>query len=80
MQNNASTRQFFSSQSSEETKKMALPIILGNLNPIDPNLGSCQVVLKYGEQMTFKLEYYNGGITLGLKIYEFEFNWTTHSE
>jgi hypothetical protein len=59
---------------------MALPIILGNLNPIDPNLGSCQVVLKYGEQMTFKLEYYNGGITLGLKIYEFEFNWTTHSE
>ena len=79
MQNNASTRQFFSSQPSEETKKMALLIILGNLNPIDPNLGSCNFVLKYGEQITFKLEY-NGGITLGLKIYEFEFNWTTHSE
>jgi recombinational DNA repair protein RecT len=56
---------------------MAMPII--NLNPIDPNLGSCNFVLKYGEQITFKLEY-NGGITLGLKIYEFEFNWTTHSE
>ena len=60
-----------------QKKKMAMPII--NLNPIDPNLGSCNFVLKYGEQITFKLEY-NGGITLGLKIYEFEFNWTTHSE
>ena len=89
MQNNASTRQFFSSQPSEETKKMALPIILGNLNPIDPNLGSCKVVLQYGEHniaincpinfgfpIAFKLHYISGGITLGLKIWDFEFHWT----
>ena len=89
MQNNASTRQFFSSQPSEETKKMALPIILGNLNPIDSNLGSCQVLLQYGEHniaincpinfgfpIAFKLHYISGGITLGLKIWDFEFNWS----
>ena len=98
MQNNASTRQFFSSQSSEETKKMAIPFflnpieILGQDNVGDQNLGTCKVVLKYAEHsislnfpisfdfpITFKLEY-NGEITLSLKMYEFEFNWTTHNE
>ena len=98
MHNNASTRQFFLSQPSEETKKMAIPFflnpieILGQDNVGDQNLGTCKVVLKYAEHsislnfpisfdfpITFKLEY-NGEITLSLKMYEFEFNWTTHNE
>ena len=98
MHNNTSTRQFFLSQPSEETKKMAIPFflnpieILGQDNVGDQNHGTCKVVLKYAEHsislnipisfgfpITFKLEY-DGKITLSLKVYEFEFNWTTHNE
>ena len=66
--------------------------ILGQDNVGDQNLGTCKVVLKYAEHsislnipisfgfpITFKLEY-DGKITLSLKVYEFEFNWTTHNE
>ena len=88
MHTHVNTGQFFRSLLHEKTKKkMAMPII--NLNPIDPNLGSCKVVLQYGEHniaincpinfgfpIAFKLQYISGGITLGLKIWDFEFNWT----
>ena len=45
-----------------------------------PNIASHLISsINFDFPITFKLEY-NGEITLSLKIYEFEFNWTTHNE